>query len=291
MSEKMYQRLNIAANSVNKSVLGVNNSLSHINKMCSVQMKSLNDGFATKLQCFILPSITDKVPSQHVDITNLNIPSDICLADPYFHTPSDVDIIIGADLFWDLLGSQKIKLGDGRPILCETKLGWLVSGPINARHGSTLPSSVQCNFVALNSENASSSFDDDIQNQLMRFWQLEEVSHQSSHYSHEEKLCEEHFQANTTRLHDGSFCVKLPLKLDPILLGDSYQRAKHCFMSLERRLKARPSLLKMYKEFLSEYHSLGHMSEYAPKPQEAGITKYVISTVFYARVAQLLNLE
>ncbi|XP_061717053.1 uncharacterized protein LOC133524913 [Cydia pomonella] len=131
-------------------------------------------------------------------------------------------------------------------------------------------SSIKCNFVTVNSGNALSTVDDDLQNQLARFWQLEEVSHQSSQYSHEEKLCEEHFQANTVRLKDGSFCVRLPLKQSPKLLGESFQRAKHCFLSLERRWKNRPSFRKLYIEFMSEYHALGHMSEYVPTDSGTG---------------------
>jgi hypothetical protein len=266
----MYSRLNLSTEFVNKSVLGINNCSSPINKRCRVEMKSLNGCFATKLQCFVLPSITDAVPTHQVDLSNLNIPTDICLADPYFYTPSDVDMIIGADLFWDLLGCQKIKLGDGQPILCETELGWLVSGPITSRHGSTTSTPIRCNFLAVNSDSATSKFDDDIQNQLTRFWQLEEVSHQSSHYSHEEKLCEEHFKANTVRLNNGSFSVRLPLKQSPNLLGDSYQRAKHCFLALERRWKNRPLFKKMYTDFMSEYHALGHMSEFVPTDLSIG---------------------
>lgn len=111
---------------------------------------------------------------------------------------------------------------------------------------------------------SSTCSDDDIQNQLMRFWQLEEVCPQSSQYFPEEKLCEEHFVKYTTRLADGRFCVRIPLKQTPGVLGDSYQRAKHCLTSLERRLKGNEPFCKLYKEFMSEYKALGHMSECKP---------------------------
>ena len=180
----------------------------------------------------MLPSITNSVPNQKVNVSDLNISTDIILADPSFHTPSTVDLIIGADIFWDLLGSRSIRLGDGKPILYETSLGWIVSGPINGGHVSNSSRNVKCNFTKL--DHSSQSLNDDIQIQLMRFWQLEEISPKSSYYSEEEQLCEKHFCENTTRLKDGRFCVRIPLKKSQDLLGDSFQRAKHCILSLER---------------------------------------------------------
>ncbi|CAH0699559.1 unnamed protein product [Spodoptera exigua] len=62
-----------------------------------------------------------------------------CNTDPKFYEPADVDLLIGADLFWKLLGSQKLELGNGKPILYKTHLGWIVSGPI-------LTNDLKCNF-------------------------------------------------------------------------------------------------------------------------------------------------
>ena len=38
------------------------------------------------------------------------IPKNILLADPEFHRPADVDILIGAEFYYDLLGAGKIRL-------------------------------------------------------------------------------------------------------------------------------------------------------------------------------------
>lgn len=89
-----------------------------------------------------------------------------------------------------------------------------------------------------------------------------EVPNQSSsYYSDEEAKCEEHFVQNTTRLADGRFCVRIPLKQSHHILGDSLARAKHCLFSIERRFKSQPALKTLYCDFMKEYISLGHMSE------------------------------
>lgn len=272
MTESLYKKLNLPADCTDRSVIGINNVVSHISQMCRLPVTSLNESFSTYLNCFIIPSITNNVPEFQMDIASLQIPCDMCLADPYFYSPAAVDLIIGADIFWDILGLQSIKLGKGKPILYETRLGWIVSGPISGDRSLTLPGNIKCKFCKIDKASSHCS-DDDIQNQLMRFWQLEEVSPQSSQFFPEEKLCEEHFIKNTTRLADGRFCVRIPLKQTPEVLGDSYQRAKHCLISLERRLNKDDSFCKMYKDFMSEYEALGHMTEC--KPCSAGSNYFI----------------
>ncbi|CAK1584895.1 unnamed protein product [Parnassius mnemosyne] len=260
ITEELYQRLGLPAQNVNQSVVGINNASAHIKKICKVSIKSLNDNFSSNLHCFVLPSITQNVPTRYVNLSNLKIPSNISLADPNFHSPAPVDMLIGADVFWDLIGTQRLKLGDGQPILCETSLGWLVSGPIDYRYVKKGVNFIKCNFTRIFQDEASKDLDEDIQKQLVRFWHLEEVS-PAFLYSNEEKLCEEHFLKNTTRLANGRFCVRIPLKHNPDVLGDSWPRAKKCLLSLERRLAGQSQVYEMYKEFMSEYESLGHMEK------------------------------
>ncbi|XP_045777393.1 uncharacterized protein LOC123875556 isoform X2 [Maniola jurtina] len=257
MTKKLSSKLNLPRTQVNRSVHGINNAASRVHECCRVPVESFKDNFKTKINCFVMQSLTDYVPSSHVNISELNIPSDIQLADPAFHTPSEVDMIIGADLFWDILGSQKIILGRGKPILWETRFGWVVAGPVSYVSKCLLSPSIQCNFSAIN---GSTRVNDDIETNLMRFWQLEEVGLKSS-YSEEEQACEDHFVKNTTRLPDGRFCVRLPLKQSANVLGDSLPRAKHCLLSLEKRLKRDTLFCERYRDFMSEYLKLGHMSE------------------------------
>ena len=57
--------------------------------------------------------------------------------------------------------------------------------------------------------------------------------------------------------------MRIPLKQDSDLLGDSFKRAERCFLSLERRNKGRPEYFNLYKDFMREYRTLGHMSQVA----------------------------
>ncbi|KAI5640762.1 mab-21 protein domain-containing protein [Phthorimaea operculella] len=67
-----------------------------------------------------------------------------------------------------------------------------------------------------------------LDDKLCRFWELEEIPTKRPLLSEEEKACELHFKENTTRLENGRFCVKLPLKESPSTLVTA-QLKSGCF--------------------------------------------------------------
>ena len=52
--------------------------------------------------------------------TSLPIPSYISLADPQYHIPRDVDLIIGNGYLWDLMSVGQHRLGAKLPVLLKT---------------------------------------------------------------------------------------------------------------------------------------------------------------------------
>lgn len=60
----------------------------------------------------------------------IKITNNIVLADKSYNKPQRIDMLIGAELFFDLLGQDQIKLTNNGPTLKETKFGWIMAGPI-----------------------------------------------------------------------------------------------------------------------------------------------------------------
>lgn len=79
------------------------------------------------LDCLIIEKITQAIPVNRLNLRNLQIPDGITLADLEFDRPADVDILLGAEIFLDLLCIGKIKLSNCQPVW-QTLLGWVVSG-------------------------------------------------------------------------------------------------------------------------------------------------------------------
>ncbi|KAJ8943895.1 hypothetical protein NQ318_019503 [Aromia moschata] len=98
-----------------------------------------------------------------------------------------------------LIRMGQISLGKHNPILQNTALGWVISGEIVKSKINRI--STNCNFVSTN----------DIDNNLRKFWELEEKA-TTLPLSQEEQSVEDYFKATTYRGSDGKFVVRLPLK-------------------------------------------------------------------------------
>ncbi|XP_061719560.1 uncharacterized protein LOC133526796 [Cydia pomonella] len=248
VTRDLCRQLGLATSSAGATITGINEQLSHCPESCNITIQSLNSNYTTTVNCYVAEVINKSLPPCRIDLTNIPIPAGITLADPSFYEPSAIDILVGAEVFWDVLGSANIKLGKNKPQLRETSLGWIVCGSIPAYNTNT-NESYFCSFLTHNEET-----------NLTRFWELDSVS--SKHcMSQEEQACEKSFLDNTTHDQDGRFVVTLPLKESPDVLGDSYQMAKRRFLALEKRLARDPVLKNLYFDFIREYIDLGHMSE------------------------------
>ncbi|CAH2108130.1 unnamed protein product [Euphydryas editha] len=245
ITQELCARLGLSRRATGFTVQGICNQNITTSQSCSIRIQSRYSRYQLNLDCIIVPQITKSLPSNLIDISNIPIPSGIQLADPNFNVPAEIDMLVGAETFWNVLCNSSIDLGKRQPKLHETKLGWLISG-----HAPHTSQSHSCHFLNENID-------------LTRFWELDSVNHSFSMTS-EERACEEHFLANTYRNDDGRFVVSMPFKQDPKELGNSYIMAKTRFLSLERRFNKDPVFKNRYMDFMHEYEDLGHMSENKP---------------------------
>ncbi|XP_045541631.1 uncharacterized protein LOC123723122 [Papilio machaon] len=241
-------------------IMGMSNTpRGFISERSVVRLQSTTGRFNVTQACAVIPELTENIPHRLINIKHFNIPANILLADPSFNTSSPVEIIIGADLFWQIIGSEERSLGPKLPMLRNSQLGWLITGPLYIDNELQR---VDCHLVTNNTNDNSG---DTLNYKLSRFWELEELPKRPL-LSDSEKMCEAHFQEHTIREGNGRFCVRIPLKQPPNVLGDSYQLARRRFLSLERKFRKNPALKKAYCEFIEEYKNLGHCSETLDPP-------------------------
>lgn len=260
VTQSLTKKLGLSLRSTNIEVTGINNHLSTSTQSCQLTIESLCCAYTVNIVCHIMPEITQVLPSSFVHINHVPIPSGLMLADPNFNVPSVVDILVGAEVFWNVLGTNTIDLGKNQPKLCETKFGWLVSGSVS--HQSSFPSTYFCHHSNVTPD-------------LTQFWELDNVSLKHAH-SLEERMCEQHFAETTIRKDDGGFMVTMPLRESPTALGDSYIHAKKRFLSLERRFIRDPEYKQKYITFMREYEHLGHMTLDLNSDSENSMVKHYI---------------
>ena len=211
----------------------------------------------------VLKTITYDLPSQPIDTSGLTQLDGLQLADPMFHTPGPIDLLIGIDLYESILLSNKFQL---QPKLHarETLCGWVLSGTLNSKLASTAHSSTtspvsgseQVLHIALNSISSDVSSVDQL---LTRFWEIENVPGAvSKQFTPEEQQCEDFFAQTTSRTADGRYEVDLPFNSDAPPIGESFNQAKRRFLALEKRLQS-TGHKAAYTDYINGYKDAGHM--------------------------------
>ena len=98
----------------------------------------------------------------------------------------------------------------------------------------------------------------DVNDQLRKFWQIEEVPY-ASVLTEEGQECERQFIETTTRQEDGRYVVSFPFKSDCKSFGHSLPKALNRFSSLERKFQQDGNLKQRHTGFIQKFLDMQHM--------------------------------
>ncbi|XP_039309629.1 uncharacterized protein LOC113004665 [Solenopsis invicta] len=209
-----------------------------------VTIRSTQNNFSKKLTCLTIPTIVDLIPSEVFPRNSIKIPPNIKLADPDFHLPRPIDLLIASGATLSLFSVGRINLSpEGDDLyLQKTRLGWVTAG------GASLqpPSKSACYLTTL-------------ETQLTKFWTIEEVA-EDKLKSDEEIECEAHFVKTVSRDNTGRYTVSLPFRRTNQRIGESRTMALNRLASLERKFNANSAFREEYTRVIEEHVKSGHIS-------------------------------
>lgn len=209
-------------------------------------IKSRLTNFQRTLTFCTIPRIAGLLPDNQINRTDLRIPANLRLADPEFHRPGKIDMLLGTGTTLSCLSIGQINLSNQRNVdlvLQKTQFGWIIGGGILSASRSN-----------------HKTFVHNIQFDLQKFWEVEEGAVERFR-SIEDQACEDHFLATVTRDDSGRYMVALPFNEKRDQLGESRSRALNRFLTLERKLGRDPELKEKYTQIMDEYRELGHMKQ------------------------------
>lgn len=241
ITANLAQRLQLTKTNMSVSISGVGSMSSTTVRLmpCTILSRCQNHQFSVEFHS--LPIIAKSLPTQALNTNQLNIPENFKnnLADPQFNVPASVDLLLGAELFYDIFLGARHQLSN-HITLHSTKLGWILAGRLFAN------SSMYSNNTLFSSADPNNSA-------LSLFIAAPNTR------SSEEALAESHFVSTVKRNEEGRFVVKLPTNDKLEALGDSSLMAKRRFFNLEKRFTKDKVLAEQYDAFMSEYLQLKHM--------------------------------
>nr|XP_022910072.1 uncharacterized protein LOC111421154 [Onthophagus taurus] len=252
ISESLCQLLQLPRRSKSVPIHGVGGqatNISHGNVDCYLSSRT-KPYMQYRLNALVLPQITAYVPPQVICNDLQNELKDITLADPHFMSSTTIDVILGVDIYSQIMKSGIRRLNNGSILLQNTTLGWILSGSIHSENVKDKIYSFQC------------SPENNLYELMHLFWNQEESQIvKKPLLTKEEQDCEDYFKLTHTRDSKGRFIVRLPFRNTSINIGDSYAMAEKALLRMESRFLKNPNFQSQYSRFMEEYLSLGHMIE------------------------------
>uniref|UniRef100_A0A8D8SE53 Integrase catalytic domain-containing protein n=1 Tax=Cacopsylla melanoneura TaxID=428564 RepID=A0A8D8SE53_9HEMI len=233
------------------SVSGVGSSVSETKGITSFQFSSRFDNN----KHYVVPNalVIDKIsklPTCHVDVHSLKYLEGLQLSDDTFHTPGNIDCLIGAELFPQIVKHRRVMPNDS-PVILESELGDIIMGQVPALSSGGVPASFHVSHV---------SPEEPLETIVKKFWHMEEVPSPADELTLEEKKCDKYFVSTTQRLANGRYSVSLPFKVSPSNLGNSHEIAKKRLLNLEKKFQIDPEFYMNYKKAINAYMDDGHAS-------------------------------
>ncbi|GBN67718.1 hypothetical protein AVEN_88180-1, partial [Araneus ventricosus] len=237
------ERLQLRIEKVNTVFSCVNDASMIVKNCVKTSVANRDKNFEREFLMLVVNKITDFIPNKVINV-DVDVSEFVSLADHSFNVPDKIDMLLGAEIFYELLRPGQIYAQNSQLLLQNTVFGYVVSGSVD----QVAEDRVHCGLI----------LDDDLNKTLKQFWEIESVDVECTGNT-EASLCEDHFVRTHKRNKDGRYVVSMALSRDPPCLGNSKDRAVRQLNSLWKRLSRDSEYLSLYTDFLREYEDLGHL--------------------------------
>ena len=213
----------------------------------AVHLRKLNGTEGVTIQALSFPTICLTLPS----LVKLNDFPGLCeldldLADPPSSGPEAIDILIGSDWYWNIVGGEVIRTQGGPTAVCS-KLGWLLSGTVSS---DTSLHHVSSNLVLCQGVTVFSPPEpvDHLRTALESFWETETIGIKEPSDSE----CAGGLFLKDVKFTNNRYEVSLPWNRDRLEVPDHFDLCKNRLKYLQRRLKSRPTVMLEYHRIIKD---------------------------------------
>jgi len=140
ISEHCVQRLGLQKRKVNIPVSGIGGTeITPVKSVVEVAAFSrTNKDVGIDFQALVVTNVTGILPSRKIDVSNFKHIETLELADPTFYEPGTIDMLLGADIYDDILLDSKVRGVKGQPTAYETIFGYVLLGKIDDSLATTV---------------------------------------------------------------------------------------------------------------------------------------------------------
>ncbi|XP_071576903.1 uncharacterized protein [Temnothorax nylanderi] len=254
VSERLVTQLSLKRQHSSVSITGIGgNQTTQTKGVVDLSLHSTHSHAAVTVRAHILKTLTTILPTFESPQQDWPHLQHLKLADPEFLKPREIDLIIGADSYGQVIKPNLKKCTSDSPVAQLSIFGWLVLGPVR----STIPTHTR---TAHHTKVLQQ--DTNLEELLTKFWiQEEPPTATTASLTTDEQECETHFRTTHSRDSTGRYIVRIPFKLSTSILGNSYEAARRSLQGTLKRFKRDSELQKLYTQFMQEYEQLDHMAK------------------------------
>ena len=279
VSHKLHKALNL--NSIGCDRLLIKAFGEETPKLKSSELVQLSitsiDGMELYVNAYSVPIICSPLSNQATNVAVERYPhlQGIELADLSTGSSEiEIDVLIGADYYWNFVSSIVRRGETAGPIALYTKLGWVLSGPVvtecqnkpGCAVNLTSTHVLRVDTVAFEPKESP----DNLHDLLSKFWDLETLGIRQDEMSVYDKFTQE------VKFNGERYEAKLPFKEEHPMLPDNYALCVKRLSSTLRRLRAKPEVLQEYDRIISEQEKSGIVQKVqVEKPTIPGTVHYL----------------
>ncbi|XP_046619726.1 uncharacterized protein LOC124304951 [Neodiprion virginianus] len=264
ITERLAQRLHITRTKASIAICGVGGVQTATAKgKVELKVTARHKNTTIVTTALILPKLTLYGNNVEASRREWNHIKGLDLADPDFEASDPIDVLLGADIYAQIMDTGLRKGGRNQPIAQKTIFGWILSGTTSASNASTNTTvSHHC------------STRDSLSSMVRRFWEQEELPNAPPSLTPDERICEETYAIGHSRTPEGRYIVRLPTSSKIMDLSDTRRAAERSLNFTFKRFTHNKGLEQHYHEFMSTYEAMKHM-EVAEQPKPTSNVCYL----------------
>jgi len=148
ISESLVQRLRLPRSPAVVAIYGIGGQQSGVSRgRVDVAITSRASGANLDISALVLPRLTVYEGAARSDSRLWSHLHDLELADPEFLGRDPVELLLGADVYADIVMSGLRRGGPNEPIAQQTRLGWIILGPVGVNRVGAAFAAMQCTPV------------------------------------------------------------------------------------------------------------------------------------------------
>ncbi|XP_065902524.1 uncharacterized protein [Dysidea avara] len=264
MSNKLAKKLRISPYScenINISAFGGEPTAFKQLGVTTIDVETLSGEHIT-LSVLLVPMIAAPLQNTcHTQLLQMKHLNGLQLANPVTKDSMfEISLLIGADYYWQFVGDHIVR-GEG-PTAMQSKLGYLLSGPLTPATAPLLETSVLYVSIPIEEDN------------LSHHWEAELTTTDIGTDTSDQDIFDCYLQSHIKREDDGAYCVKFPWKQDHPALPSNYTVCTKKTRSLARKLSQEPELLQLYGKIIQEQEQRDFI-ERVPVPDLSADVHYI----------------